>query len=65
MGLEQAEGFHALSLQCMRQALGFGGWDSGVRCSPVKTFLVEKSLELEELNSIVSWEYYENWRWKK
>jgi signal-transduction protein with cAMP-binding, CBS, and nucleotidyltransferase domain len=31
----------------------------------MKTFLVEKSLELEELNSIVSWEYYENWRWKK
>ena len=25
--------------------------------------LKEKSDELEKLNSIVSWEYYENWRW--
>ncbi|HPG41370.1 MAG TPA: CBS domain-containing protein [bacterium] len=25
--------------------------------------LLEKSHELEDLNTMVSWEYYENWRW--
>jgi hypothetical protein len=27
--------------------------------------LREKDLELKDLNAIVSWEYYENWRWRK
>jgi len=31
----------------------------------IKTCLVEKADELKQLNSIVGWEYYENWRWKK
>jgi CBS domain-containing protein len=31
----------------------------------IKTCLVEKTLELKQLNSIVGWEYYENWRWKR
>ncbi len=26
--------------------------------------LTERSRELKELNSMVSWEYYENWEWK-
>ncbi len=26
--------------------------------------LTERSRELKELNSMVSWEYYENWKWK-
>ena len=29
----------------------------------IRTCLVEKSTELKELNSIVGWEYYENWKW--
>ncbi|RPI03425.1 MAG: CBS domain-containing protein [Calditrichaeota bacterium] len=31
----------------------------------IKTALVEKTREFDELNKMVSWEYYENWRWKK
>ena len=31
----------------------------------VKANLVEKQQELEELNKIVSFEYYSNWKWKK
>ena len=31
----------------------------------IKTCLMEKTAELENLNSIVSWDYYEDWRWKK
>ena len=31
----------------------------------MKASLNLKSSELEELNAIVSWEYYENWRWEK
>ena len=31
----------------------------------VKATLFQKNQELEELNAIVSWEYYENWQWKK
>ncbi len=27
--------------------------------------LLEKSEELKSLNAICSWEYYENWQWKK
>jgi hypothetical protein len=30
----------------------------------MKANLNEKTKELEELNAMVSWEYYENWRWK-
>jgi signal-transduction protein with cAMP-binding, CBS, and nucleotidyltransferase domain len=30
----------------------------------IKANLVDKTNELQELNKIVSWEYYENWRWK-
>jgi len=29
----------------------------------IKANLWEKTRELKELNAIVSWEYYENWRW--
>ena len=29
----------------------------------MKSCLVEKDKELKSLNEIVSWEYYENWRW--
>lgn len=29
----------------------------------IKANLMEKTRELKELNAIVSWEYYENWRW--
>jgi len=29
----------------------------------MKAVLGHKDLELKELNSAVSWEYYENWRW--
>ncbi|MCO6474672.1 MAG: CBS domain-containing protein [Melioribacteraceae bacterium] len=31
----------------------------------IKANLMAKSQELEELNKIVSFEYYSNWRWKK
>ncbi len=31
----------------------------------IKANLMDKSQELEELNKIVSFEYYSNWRWKK
>ncbi len=31
----------------------------------IKASLREKDLELKDLNAIVSWEYYENWRWRK
>ena len=30
-----------------------------------KAQLIEKSKELEKLNKIVDWDYYENWKWKK
>jgi signal-transduction protein with cAMP-binding, CBS, and nucleotidyltransferase domain len=30
----------------------------------IKTSLIEKTEELKELNTIISWEYYENWGWK-
>ena len=30
----------------------------------IKANLLEKTTELKELNKMVSWEYYENWRWK-
>lgn len=29
----------------------------------IKATLNEKNKELKELNAILSWEYYENWRW--
>ena len=29
-----------------------------------KASLTAKTVELEKLNAMVSWEYYENWRWK-
>jgi signal-transduction protein with cAMP-binding, CBS, and nucleotidyltransferase domain len=29
-----------------------------------KASLTEKTAELEKLNAMVSWEYYEDWRWK-
>ena len=31
----------------------------------IKASLIEKDLELKKLNAIMSWEYYENWRWRK
>ena len=31
----------------------------------IKASLIEKDLELKNLNAIMSWEYYENWRWRK
>jgi len=31
----------------------------------IKAYLNEKQHELRELNAMVSWEYYENWRWKR
>lgn len=31
----------------------------------LKATLNEKTRELKELNTMVSWEYYENWQWKK
>lgn len=30
----------------------------------VKANLVEKTKEVKELTEMVSWDYYENWRWK-
>ena len=30
----------------------------------IKATLNEKNRELKELNSMLGWEYYENWRWK-
>ncbi len=30
-----------------------------------KAQLIEKSRELDKLNKIVDWDYYENWKWKK
>ena len=29
----------------------------------MKAVMIEKDRELRELNAIVSWEYYENWKW--
>ena len=29
-----------------------------------KAQLIEKSKELDKLNKIVDWDYYENWKWK-
>lgn len=31
----------------------------------IKAALLEKTREFDELNAMVSWEYYENWRWSK
>lgn len=31
----------------------------------IKAALVEKTTELEKLNKMVKWDYYEDWRWKK
>ncbi len=31
----------------------------------IKAALLEKTKEFDELNEMVSWEYYENWRWSK
>lgn len=31
----------------------------------IKAALVEKTREFDELNEMISWEYYENWRWSK
>ena len=31
----------------------------------IRASLQEKDQELHKLNAIVSWEYYENWRWRK
>ncbi len=31
----------------------------------IKAALVAKTKEFDELNEMVSWEYYENWRWSK
>ena len=30
----------------------------------IKANLVEKTKELEKLNEMISWDYYEDWRWK-
>ena len=30
----------------------------------VKANLMEKTREIQQLNAVVSWEYYEDWRWK-
>ncbi len=30
-----------------------------------KALLVEKTKEIERLNQMVSWRYYEDWKWKK
>ena len=29
----------------------------------MKAYISEKDKELRNLNAMVSWEYYENWRW--
>ena len=29
----------------------------------MKAVMIEKDRELKDINSFVSWEYYENWRW--
>jgi chromosome segregation ATPase len=48
-----------------------GALDRGRRRGPshgeVQTFpaLTERTRELEELDKMVSWEYYEDWKWKK
>ena len=31
----------------------------------IRANLVEKTEELKKLNAMVSWEYYENWKWNK
>lgn len=31
----------------------------------MKSCLIDKDLELKKLNALVSWEYYENWKWRK
>ncbi len=31
----------------------------------IRATLYQKNRELEELNAIVSWDYYEDWRWDK
>ncbi|KAA3609264.1 MAG: CBS domain-containing protein [Calditrichaeota bacterium] len=31
----------------------------------IKGSLMEKTAELEALNKMVKWDYYENWRWKR
>jgi len=31
----------------------------------IKAALYEKTKEFDDLNEMVSWEYYENWRWSK
>lgn len=31
----------------------------------IRASMMEKDKELKELNAMVSWEYYENWRWRK
>lgn len=31
----------------------------------LKAALIEKTREFDQLNEMVSWEYYENWRWSR
>jgi signal-transduction protein with cAMP-binding, CBS, and nucleotidyltransferase domain len=31
----------------------------------IRAALTERTIEFEELNKMVSWEYYEDWKWKK
>lgn len=31
----------------------------------IRAALIEKTREFNELNEMLGWEYYENWRWKK
>ncbi len=31
----------------------------------IKAALLDKTKEFDELNEMISWEYYENWRWSK
>jgi signal-transduction protein with cAMP-binding, CBS, and nucleotidyltransferase domain len=31
----------------------------------IKASMQEKDLEMKKLNAMVSWEYYENWQWRK
>jgi signal-transduction protein with cAMP-binding, CBS, and nucleotidyltransferase domain len=31
----------------------------------VRACLIEKDVELKELNTMIKWDYYENWRWDR
>jgi len=55
-------GLHLRHLPVEKEGKIIGVLSSG---DVIREALIEKTREFKELNQMVGWEYYENWRWKK